>query len=49
MDVGVNGKSGDAKCLGQYDACSLVADTREGLQRLKRVGDDAIMALDKEF
>ena len=47
MDMGVDGKSGDAKCLGQYDASGLMPDAREGLKRLKRVGNDALMTLDK--
>jgi hypothetical protein len=47
MDMGVNGKSGDAKCLSQYDASGLMPDAREGLKRLKGVGNDAVMTLDK--
>ena len=47
MDVGVDGKSGDAKCLSQYDACGLVADARECLKFLKGVRYDSIMVLNE--
>ena len=47
MDVGVDGKGRDAKCLSQYDACSLVADTRQGFKFLKGVRNDTIMVLNE--